>query len=247
MKVKDKSADEQIHNGRRKKLRERFDKYGLESLNETEVLEFALGVAIPRIDTNPTAHRLINKFGSLDGVINAHPDKLKQVAGIGEQCAYFLSFLKQFVTYMMGLHKNNEKIKNPSDAVNYLKDTFSMFTSEQLILLCLDKAGTVLLQERIGGNLDKVDVDLRRIVDTALRVRGVAVILAHNHLSGNTAPSDADLRLTRELVNVLLPLGIDVMEHLIFSEKCDSFSFARNGTLDVFKREHRRFFKNSPE
>ena len=93
-KVNDTKTDSQIHHGRRGKLRKRIENYGLHTLNETEVLEFALGIAVPRVDTNPLAHRLINTFGSLDGVINAHPDKLKKVAGVGEQTACFLYFLK---------------------------------------------------------------------------------------------------------------------------------------------------------
>ena len=240
-KIKDIETEKQIHYGRREKLRATFLKYGLESFNETQVLEFALGLSIPRIDTNPVAHRLINKFGSLNGVIDAHPDKLKEVAGIGEQSAFFLSFLKQFVTYSTGLRKSCDKIKTPEDAVTFLREVMKTFTCEHFVLLCLDKTGAVILQDKMAGDLNKVDISLRDITDTALRVKAVAVVLAHNHLDESVTPSDADILLARSIINILAPLGIDVMEHLIFSTDGKHFSFHKSRFLEILKNESRAF------
>ena len=240
-KITDKEVDKQIHDGRRAKLRAQFLKYGLESFNEVQVIEFALGIAIPRIDTNPTAHRLINKFGSLNGVIDAHPNKLKEIGGIGEQAAFFLSFLKQFVTYSVNLEKPKDKIKTPGDAVILLREVMKTFTREYFVLVCLDKSGSIILQDTMAGGLDKVDINLRDITDTALRVKASAVVLAHNHLDEGFTPSDADIRLTRSLVNIFAPLGIDVMEHLIFNINGAHYSFATKGIMDVLKREYRSF------
>jgi len=241
--AKDKSIDEQIHKGRRKKLRKSFLDFGLVSFNETQVIEYALGLAIPRIDTNPTAHRLINTFGSLAGVIDAHPEKLMQVSGIGEQAAIFLNFLKQFVTYYRRVSRDSSaKINTPAQAIEILREVMKTYTTEQFVLLCLDKSGTVILEQTTtSGDLDKVDLNLRQIVDIVLRVKTASVIVAHNHLGESAAPSDADINLTRYLVNILAPLCVQFIDHIIFASDGSVYSFHEHNLLDIFKREHTSF------
>ena len=233
-------VDAQIHAGRREKLRQSFKKYSLHTFNETQVLEFALGICIPRIDTNPLAHRLINTFGSLDGVISAHPDKLGEVSGVGNQTAFFLSFLKEFVTYHANAVKDNRKIKTPGDAIEVLRAVMKTYATEHFVMLCLDKTGAVILQHTVAGSLDKVDLNIRDIMDVVLRVRTASIVAAHNHVDGSVTPSDADIALTRALANVLSPLGINFMDHIIFGDKRE-YSFAREGLLDIFKREHKAY------
>ena len=243
-KIIDPITDAQIHHGRREKLRQSYLKYGLASFNPTQVIEYALGLAIPRIDTNPTAHRLMNTFGSLNGVIDAHPDKLRTVAGIGEQTAIFLNFLKQFVTYYQNSAKNtNIKIKRPVEAVEYLREVMKTYSTEQFVLICLDKSGSIVLEDTItSGYLDKVNLNMREIIDQILRVKSVySVLIAHNHLDNNVAPSDADILLTRAMVNMLTPLGMNFMDHIIFGSENTSYSFHEQKVLDIFKREHHSF------
>jgi len=239
-KIQDLKTDEQIHRGRREKLRKRIADYGLATLNETEVLEYALGIAIPRMDTNPTAHRLITSFGSLDGVISAHPDKLKTVDGVGDQAAYFLYFLKQFVSYFMATEKHEKKIETPASACEYLREIMKTYPTEHFIVLCLDKSGAVMLRQVIRGNLDSVHVDLREIIEVILRVHTASVVFAHNHVDGNINPSDADMQMTRTLINTLIPLGVNLLDHIIFGDNKE-YSFARSGILEIFRREHRAF------
>jgi len=236
-KVKDEKTDAQIHHGRREKLRQSFQKYGLETFNETQVIEFALGMVIPRNDTNPTAHRLMNTFGSLNGVISASPDKLGKVDGVGATAAHFLHFLKQFVTYIMAREHEDRKIKSPTDAIEYLRNVMKTYSVEYFIVLCLDKKGAILLQQSIKGDMDKVNINLRDVVDIALRVQSASVVFAHNHLDDNIHPSNADIHLTRGLVGVLAPLGINIIDHIIFG-KDKQHSFSLSGVLDILKREH---------
>jgi len=239
-KSKDIKTDVEIHHGRREKLRQSFQKYGLDTFNETQVIEFALGMVVPRCDTNPTAHRLINTFGSLNGVISASPDKLEKVDGVGSIAANFLHFLKQFVTYYMGIERKNQKINSPTDAVSVLRGLMQTYPVEHFIVVCLDKNGTVLLHQNIRGDIDKVDINLRDVVDVALRVQSAGVVFAHNHLNDNAHPSNADIHLTRGLVGVLAPLGINIIDHIIFC-KDREFSFNLSGILDVLKREQRAY------
>jgi len=240
-KIKDTKTDDQIHHGRRRKLRDLFVEHGLETFNETQVLEYALGLSIPRIDTNPAAHRLINKFGSLNGVIEAHPDKLQEIGGVGENTAVFLSFLRQFVTYATKRKQRAEKINNTGDAVNYLMPIMQTYSEEEFILICLDKAGKIILHEQFGGNIHRVDLDLREIADAVLRVKAAAIVIAHNHVGDVVTPSDADVLLTRSMVNLFSPLTIGVLDHLIFGTGEEYYSFKSSGLLDIFKREHKSF------
>jgi len=239
-KREDPDVHRQIHHGRREKLRASFLKYGLESFNEVQVLEYALGLALPRIDTNPVAHRLINTFGSLLGVIEAHPDKLKEIDGIGENCAIFLSFLRQFATYMTRTQNQQKSIETPSCAIEHLRAVMGMYTNEEFVILCLDRRGKILLQEQIKGSESRVDMKLRDIVDTILRVRTNSVIFAHNHVDASANPSDADIQITRRLVNILRPLDVHIMDHLIFGKE-SVFSFNGKGLLQIFEREHKDF------
>ena len=149
--------------------------------------------------------------------------------------------MKQFVTYSVGQKKPYDKIKTPADAVGFLREVMKTFTCENFVLLCLDKCGSVILYDKMAGSLDKVDINLRDITDTALRVKAVAVVVAHNHLDEGITPSDADIFLTRSLVNIFAPLGIDVMEHLIFNSEGTHFSFWKSKLLDMIKREHKSF------
>jgi len=243
-KVHDPKTDTQIHHGRREKLRKSFKNYGLHTFNETQVLEFALAMTMPRIDTNPVAHRLINAFGSLDGVISAHPDKLRKIPGVGEQSACFLRFLKEFTIYIMSTQKKDQKILTPADASMLLREVMQTYNTEQFVLLCLDKAGAVILRQVIQGSVDKVDVNFRDILDAVFRVHAASVVCAHNHPGGNTTPSDADMQITRGLVNLFMALDINFLDHIIFGTGTNNpkeYSFTRSGIMDVFRREHRAF------
>jgi DNA repair protein RadC len=245
-KVIDKSVDEQIHNGRREKLRQSFKKYGLETFNETQVLEFALGMTIPRIDTNPTAHRLINTFGSLDGVISASVDKLTRVPGVGVQSANFLHFLKQFQIYMHGLERKTHNILTPADAVETLREVMKLYPVEHFIVVCLDVRGDMILHQNIRGDIDRVNISVREVVDAALRVGTQSLVFAHNHPDGNATPSAADISLTRTLVGIFQTLGINIIDHVIFGSG-RYYSFAENGIIEQLRREHKNFTTSRPQ
>jgi DNA repair protein RadC len=242
-KFSDDTVDEQIHTGRREKLRQSFMRYGLQTFNETQVIEFALGMVVPRIDTNPTAHRLRNTFGSLDGVISAAPEKLASVGGMGPVAANFLHFLKQFITYMHGLDRKTSKITCPANAVEVLADLMKTYPVEHFIVVCLDKTGAVLLHQSIRGNMDKVDLNIREITDIALRVNSASVVFAHNHVDEDINPSESDVTFTRNIIAVLAGIGITVIDHIIFGRE-DHYSFARNGVLEYLASEHAAFVQN---
>jgi DNA repair protein RadC len=239
-KIIDEKVDEQIHSGRREKLRASFTRYGLETFNETQVLEFALGMVIPRMDTNPTAHRLINTFGNLDGVISASIEKLQSVPGMGAVAANFLHFLKQFTIYIAGVERKHRRIKTPTEAIDVLRSVMKFYPVEHFVVVCLDAGGNIILHKDLRGDIDRVGINTREVIDLILRVATHSVIFAHNHPNGAANPSDADVALTRSLAGVLTPLGVNIVDHIIFASD-NFYSFTLNGVLDILRRETREF------
>lgn len=229
------TLNEQIHNGRRKKLRARFLDNGLETFNECEVLEFALGFCIPRVDTNPAAHSLINKFGSLQAVIDAKPADLEKAYGIGEQSAVFLHFLKQLTSYLSKQTIIHKKIITPAQAIDFLAPMLRTYTVEQFVVVCLDTAGKVKKVHNITNHeLDMVHVNVREIISMVTATKTAQVVLAHNHLNDNPQPSMNDMQLTRRLALTFQNLGIKFLDHIIIAGDND-YSFHLSGLLDTLK------------
>lgn len=227
--------NEQIHRGRRKKLRARFLDNGLDTFNECEVLEFALGFCIPRQDTNPAAHSLIDYFGSLQGVVDAKPADLIKVFGIGEQSAVFLHFLKQFATYMDKQAVTRAQITTPEQAIQVIRPMLQKFTVEQFVLVCLGTAGKVKKVYNITNHeLDMVHVNVREIISMVTAHKTAQVVLAHNHLNDDPNPSVEDMQLTRRLCLTFQNLGIKFLDHIIIAGE-NVYSFHCSGLLDTLK------------
>ena len=229
------SLNQHIHHGRRKKLRARFLDNGLETFNECEVLEFALGFCIPRVDTNPAAHSLINHFGSLQAVIDAKPTDLEKAYGIGEQSAVFLHFLKQLTSYLTKQTIVNKKITTPAQAIEFLAPMLRTYTVEQFVVVCLDTAGKVKKVHNITNHeLDMVHVNVREIISMVTANKTAQVVLAHNHLNDDPQPSMNDMQLTRRLAITFQNLGIKFLDHIIIAGDND-YSFHLSGLLDTLK------------
>lgn len=231
---------DQIHAGRRQKLRARFLADGLDTFNECEVLEFALGFCIPRQDTNPAAHSLINLFGDLRAVVEAAPTDLAKAYGIGENAGVFLSFLKQFTTYLAKQEIRKHKIDTPNQAEEYLKPLMKTYAEEQFVVICLDYAGKVKSINAITNHeLDRVHISMRELVAIATTTGAAKVLVAHNHLNENPEPSVSDMNLTRRLIAAFDVLNINFLDHVIFAGD-KSYSFVKKGLMDIFRNEHKR-------
>jgi len=225
----------QIHAGRRQKLRARFAADGLEHFNECEVLEFALGFCVPRVDTNPAAHSLIEHFGTLDAVVNANPADLMTVYGIGEQAAAFIHFLKAVTIYLAQHRAEQGKIITPDHAVEHLKSLMGSYAEERFLVACLDQAGNIIKVHTITNHeLDMVHVNVREIIAVVTATKTAQVVLAHNHLNENPLPSAADMQLTRRLLITFQNLGMKLLDHLIFAGN-NHYSFHCSGLLEILK------------
>ena len=208
-----------IHAGHRARLRQRFLKEGLSGFSEHEVLELLLTYAIPQRDVNPLAHRLMERFGSLAGVLEAGPDDLMQVDGIGESAAAFLVLMPQ----LMGVYQHSALGERPvitdlSTARRYVQALYVGVHEEHLYMICLDQRGRVLCPALLHkGTVDQVQLYPREVVETALRHHAHAVLLVHNHPSGSPEPSQDDYDVTRTLISALNVIGVRVVDHLIVS------------------------------
>lgn len=225
-----------VHDGHRERLRARFAEHGLESFNELNALELLLCYAIPRRDTNELAHRLLDAFGSLSGVFQASMQELTSIPGIGENAAMLILMVPQIVKKAhVSKAKETKIIRNSTDAGNYLLPYFLDEQDEIVMMLCLDNKRAVICCREMGrGVVNCVDANIRRMVETALKVKTTTVIIAHNHPNGVALPSREYDNFTRTLYRSLGLLGITLEDHIIVAN--DEFvSLADSGVMHLFK------------
>jgi DNA repair protein RadC len=198
-------------------LRQRFRKGGSDALPDYELLELILFRALPRRDTKDLAKRLVARFGSFAEVINAPEGRLKEVSGVGETVitelklisAAALRILKSEITNRVALSSWNEVLA-------YLKAAQGFEHIEQFRILFLDKRNQLIADEVQGkGTVDHTPVYVREVVKRALEHSATAIILVHNHPSGDPTPSRADIDMTKMIVEAARPLGITVHDHVI--------------------------------
>jgi DNA repair protein RadC len=221
------------HAGHRQRVRNRFAREGMESFEDHQILELILFYAIPRGDTNLIGHRLLKHFGRLSAVFDARISDLQQVPGVGEQAAVLINTLPALMRrYHIDRIVRDAPILNSAEAVSqYLKPLMAGRTREVFYVLCLDSRLRVKFPAQIAqGTVKDAYVHPREVVEAALAHNASAVVLAHNHPSGHLAPSQADHSLTRQLVNVLGIIDINVLDHVIIADD-DSYSFAEMGVL----------------
>lgn len=215
------------HGGHRERMRARFLEGGLSGFAPHEALEMLLYYAIPRRDTNALAHRLLKHFGSLKAVLEAPPEQLSQVPGIGEQTAVLLTLVQQ-IGRMADQERLGEKpvLTNLREARAYCALLFHGAMDEVLYVICLDAQGRVLRAvPAITGTIDEMAIYPRVIVGAAIRHNAHTVLLAHNHPSGVAEPSDADLATTEQLRAALGAVDIRLLDHIICAEsECVSIS-----------------------
>lgn len=219
-----------MHTGHRQRLKEQFLKNGLDGFTEFQVLELLLFYCIPRIDTNPIAHRLIQKFGSLDQVLEASAKELMEVEGVGENAATFLTLLTETSRYY--LVRRNEKVKvltTVAECGHYMLPFFHGRRNETVFLLCLDAKCKVIACRNLGeGSVNSASVPIRRIVETALMCKAVSVVLAHNHPSGLALPSHEDVMSTQRTAAALAAVEITLVDHIIVADD-DFVTLAQSG------------------
>ena len=221
-----------IHDGHREKMRQRFMTGGLDAFADHEILELLLYYAIPRRDTNPIAHALMERYGSLPAVLAAPMEELKRTEGIGESAAVLLHLVPQVCRRARLAQVGEDQVLNSSERAGaYLLECFDGESREVIYQLCLDRKGKLLACKRLGeGSVASADLDVRRLVENAILTGASAVILAHNHPSGVALPSDGDYTATMRVRAALNAIGIELADHIIVADG-DFVSMADSGYL----------------
>ncbi len=228
----DEQREKSAHQGHRKRLRQRFRTEGLEGFAPHEVLELLLCYARPRGDVNPLAHSLLDTFGSLKGVLEASPQQLMQVKGVGEEAATLIGMtVPLFRRYELSLAEERTVIDSTEAARTFCLALLMGHRTEHFYAVCLGANRCVLGWRLIAeGTVTEVAAYPRQIVETALNLGAQAVILCHNHPDGLCEPSAEDVSTTHHVYKVLEALGIRLLDHVIVANG-GACSMAERGQL----------------
>ena len=207
------------YHGHRERLRTRFAEAGADALPDYELLELVLFRSIPRRDVKPIAKDLIRRFGSFAEVLGASPARMRDAGGLGESAILDLKILEAAAQRLTrGAVAKRPVLSSWSAVLDYCRTAMAFSDTERFRILFLDKRNTLIADEVQGtGTVDHTPVYPREVVRRALELASTAVILVHNHPSGDPTPSQADIRMTREIVQIAQPLGIAVHDHIIVS------------------------------
>ncbi len=214
-------SDKPHYLGHRKRLRERFMSSGADALADYELMELVLFRALPRSDTKPLAKTLIDRFGSFAEVISAPPSRLQEVKGVGETVT---TELKLIQAASLRLQQSSILDKTPlqswSQLIAYCRSSMAYKETEQFRILFMDKKNILIADEvQQEGTVDHTPVYTREVIKRALELSASAIILVHNHPSGDVTPSRADINMTKQIIEAAEKLNITVHDHLIIGRE----------------------------
>ncbi|RKF13451.1 JAB domain-containing protein [Roseovarius spongiae] len=216
----------------RRRLRDRFRSGGAQALPDYELLELVLFRAIPRRDVKPLARALLDSFGDFNGVISAPPARLGEVSGVGDAVITELKIVEAASQRLARARVMRRHVISSWDALlDYCHTTMAHRGTEQFRLFFLDTKNTLIAdEEQASGTVDHVPVYPREVIKRALELNASALILVHNHPSGDPTPSESDIAMTRKIAEAAAVMGVTLHDHLIIGKSCE-LSFRSEGYL----------------
>ncbi len=223
---------EEYNRDHRKRLRLKFLTSGIEAFHDYEVLELFLTYAIPRVDVKPQAKELIRTFGSIKGAIDADIGDLVNIKGIGKDSAILIKLVKEIAAlYLKQKAKEKKQVTCTTELLDFCRTVMGGKQDEEFCVIYLDAQNQIIEFEIIQkGVVNQAVVYPRQVLESALKKKASAIILAHNHPSGHVRPSDADIRLTKTIQETAKILDILVHDHIIVGEN-RFFSFREEGLM----------------
>jgi DNA repair protein RadC len=211
------TAEKPHYHGHRERLRERFQSAGPDSLSDYELLEMVLFTAQPRRDMKPLAKSLLRKFGSFAEAVHAPETRLREVDGMGEASINQLKLIAAAASRIAkGQLQQRTLLSSWNDVIAYCRTSMAFADKEQFRLLFLDKRNQLIADEvQQVGTVDHTPVYPREVIKRALELSATAILLVHNHPSGDPTPSQADIQMTKAIIDIAAPLGISVHDHII--------------------------------
>lgn len=229
----EKKKPDNPHAKHRERLRNAFIGNGPQSFQEHQLIELLLGYAIPLKDTNPLAHLLLDKFGSVEGVLCASVSELKKVEGVGDYTAVLISLAGELHlrSKQYGKGTKSVRLNTPVEASRYCKNLFMREKYETVYVICLDARRKVLHCGKVAqGTLGTVTIYPRLVAECALLHGASGVIITHNHPSGDACPSEADINSTISILKALEGIGINMYDHIIISGD-EAYSMIKNNVI----------------
>ena len=224
---------QQLHQkGHRQRLKKRYSQSGIDTLHDYEVLELLLFYAIPRRDTKALAKDVIKRFGSLKKLMDADPKEIDALPGVGAQTALLIRLVRDLGSlYLREKAMETAQISSTKALLDYCMASMGGLKDERFNVIYLNAQNRIIKTEVIQeGIVNQAVVYPRKILEKALKHKASAVILVHNHPSGNITPSEADIRLTRTLQDTARVLDILIHDHIIVGEN-RYFSFREEGLI----------------
>ncbi len=224
-----------IHKDHRMRLKSKFLEHGLDPLTDIQKLELMLFYAIPQKDTNPLAHALLDKFGSIKNVLKADYDQLMKIKGIKSNTATFITFLNSLLNYTEKPF-DQKVINSTALARAYAKRLYFNTDVEQFYIICLNHANEVITCELMNtGTTDQVNVQIRNITKIAIDNKCNKIIICHNHPLGMATASDEDLKFTYSIICSCMLNTIEVIDHIIVGRD-KAISLAEQVDLELIKQ-----------
>ena len=210
-------AETPHYHGHRERLRERFHGAGPDALSDYELLEMVLFTAKAQGDVKPLAKTLLKTFGSFAEVMHAPEARLREVKGVGDRTVTELKLIALAASRIAkGQLQQRAALSSWNDVIDYCRTSMAFADKEQFRILFLDKRNQLISDEvQQTGTVDHTPVYPREVIKRALELSATAIILVHNHPSGDPTPSQADIQMTKAIIDIATPLGIAVHDHII--------------------------------
>ncbi len=235
-------AEKNVHSGHRARVKERFLREGLSGFEKHNVLELLLFYSIPQRDTNPIAHALVNRFGSLRGVFEASFEELCEVDGVSEHTATLIKLVPSVWATAAGEIDTNVKYDSVSKIAKLLIKRYAGMTKEMPVLVLMDNSWRIIdivnLEE---GSVNQSRLDSRKIAEYCIKSNAARVLVAHNHPNGSILPSNEDVTATEMLTSLFRSIKVEFLEHLLIAgDKYDVLLAKTEGFL--FQRADKEKF-----
>jgi DNA repair protein RadC len=224
--------------GHRKRLREKFLKSSLAGFQDYEIIELLLSLGTPRQDCKPQAKEAIRRFKNLRGVLEAAPEELQQITGIGPHSVFGIKFMQAVAREFLKEKSLEKPFCNSSQEIyEYFYHSMRDLKKEMIKVVYLNTQNQIIeFLDLAQGTVDSSYVYPREVIEGALKCRAVSLILVHNHPSGNPTPSESDKELTRNLVYAALIMQLKILDHIIIGDN-KFYSFGSEGAIEKFELE----------
>lgn len=209
-----------IHKGHRERVRSKYLRVGFDGFSDHEVLEFLLFYCNAQQDTNEIAHRLINTFGTLDAVFNASVEDLMKIKGIGDRSALLIKFIADLMNSQLSGFDSRRPLDSSDEMAAHMLPLLESLRVETTFIMALDEERKLIRVIKVGeGSFDSTPISIPQVTRVLVSCGAASAVIFHNHPAGTALPSVNDIRITKQVQLALESVGIEFIDHIIYSNK----------------------------